>query len=184
MHHRERVFSPVITLLMFCSVLVDRCCRAAVSRVVAAVAAGGSTPPSQETSASVRLVSGSPEGFFRKMLAETSQAADKDVSQEHLWLGHHRVLVADGSSAQLPIRRQTARSGIAEWSEARLGFPVAPFVGFFSLVTGILMHIVVGKELPQQICSGRLGQVDGGRRGLRRPGVLLYADMAMLKALG
>ena len=186
--YRERIFSPVTTLLMFISqVLVDRCCRAAVSRVVATVAASGSTPPSQETGAYCQARQRLPEGFFRNMLAQTSQAADKDVSQEHLWRGRHRVLVADGSSAQTPDTAANRKEwGLPSGVKPGCGFPVAPLVGLFSLVTGMLVQIVVGKERSSERALFRQGwdTLTTGDVVLGDRGLCCYADMAMLKARG
>lgn len=186
--YRERIFSPVTTLLMFISqVLVDRCCRAAVSRVVAAVAASGGSSPSQETSAYCQARTRLPEGFFQKMLVETSQAVDKDVSQEHLWQGRHRMIVVDGSSAQTPDTPANRKEwGLPSGVKPGCGFPVASFVGFFSLVTGMLVRITIGKEGSNERPLFREGwdALASGDVVLGDRGLCSYADIAMLKARG
>ncbi len=186
--YRERIFSPVMTLLMFISqVLVDRCCRAAVSRVVAAVASSGAVPPSQETSAYCKARQRLPEDFFGKMLDETSRAVDGDISQEHLWLGRHRVLVADGSSAQAADTAANRKEwGLPPGVKMGCGFPVVPFVGFFSLVTGMLKRIVIGKEGSHERTLFREGWdvLESGDVVLSDRGFCSYADLAQLKERG
>lgn len=186
--YRERIFNPVTTLLMFVSqVLVDRCCRAVVSRIVAAVAAAGGSPPSQETGAYCQARKRLGEDFFQRMVVETSHAADSDPFAQYLWLGRHRVLVADGSSAQAPDTAANRREwGLPPGVKMGCGFPVVPFVGFFSLVTGMLMRVSIGSQGSHERTLFREGWdvFEGGDVVLSDRGFCSYVDLALLKARG
>mgnify|MGYP001496437378 CR=1 FL=1 len=185
---RDRVYSPTVTLLTFVSqVLADRCCRAAVSRVVATVAAAGGRPPSQETGAYCQARNRLPEDFFARMLEETCRAADRELSAEDLWLGRHRVLVADGASAQAPdTLLNRSEWGLPPGVTAGCGFPVVPFVGIFSLLTGMLSRMVIGSKGSHErvLFRGGWDVFAEGDVCLSDRGFCSYVDIALLASRG
>jgi hypothetical protein len=186
--YRDRVFNPLITLLTFIAqILIDKCCRSAVSRAVATIAATGLPAPSTDTGAYCQARSKLPERFFERMLAQTAQMLDENLSAAHLWLGRHRVFATDGSSAQAPDTPDNRRCwGLPPHVKPGCGFPVVPFVGFFSLLTGSLVRLVIGKKGTHERRMFRAGSgflctddVCVGDRGF-----CSYADIALLQRRG
>ncbi len=146
---RQNIFTPVVTMLAFVAQILDPdgSCRKAVSRVIATTVAAGGTPPSNNTSAYCQARSRLPERFFFSALRWTAERLDGLVSPERMWLGRHRVRVVDGSSAQA---QDTAANRAAFWLPPAVtlgcGFPVVAFVGMFSLATGALVGLAVGRK--------------------------------------
>jgi hypothetical protein len=179
---RNRVFNPVVTLLTFISqVLVDRCCRSAVSRVAVSIAATGKDAPSTATGGYCQARTRLPERFFERTLEETAGTLDKDLPAESLWLGRHRVFGTDGSSAQTPDTAANRKAwGLPPNVKPGCGFPVVPFVGFFSLLTGALVRLVIGKEGTHERRLFRAGSdiLQPGDVAVGDRGFCSYADIA------
>jgi len=189
MAFRENIFTPVVTTLAFVAQILDPdgSCRKAVSRVIATVLAAGGAPPSSNTSAYCQARSRLPERFFFSALRWTADRIDGLVGPERIWLGRHRVRVVDGSSAQA---EDTAANRAAFWLPPGVtlgcGFPVVSFVGMFSLATGALVGLAVGRKREHERHLFRRlwdlfrpGDVALGDRGF-----CSYADIARLLERG
>ncbi len=125
----------------------DGSCRKAVSRVIATALAAGGTSPSSNTSAYCQARSRLPEQFFFSALRWTADRIDGLVGPERTWLGRHRVRVVDGSSAQAqdtPANRKAFY--LPHGVTLGCGFPVVSFVGMFSLATGALVGLAIGRK--------------------------------------
>ena len=186
---RENIFTPVVTMLAFVAQILDPdgSCRKAVSRVIATTVAAGGMPPSNNTSAYCQARSRLPERFFFSAVRWTADRIDGLVGPERTWLGRHRVRVVDGSSAQA---QDTAANRAAFWLPPGVtlgcGFPVVSFVGMFSLATGALVGLAVGRKREHERHLFRRlwdlfrpGDVALGDRGF-----CSYADIARLRERG
>jgi len=186
---RENIFTPVVTMLAFVAQIIDPdgSCRKAVSRVIATAVAAGGAPPSSNTSAYCQARSRLPERFFFSALRWTADRIDSLVDPERIWLGRHRVRVVDGSSAQA---QDTSANRAAFWLPPGVtlgcGFPVVSFVGMFSLATGALVGLAIGRKREHERHLFRRlwdlfrpGDVALGDRGF-----CSYADIARLLERG
>jgi hypothetical protein len=189
MTFRENIYAPVVTMLAFVAQILDPdgSCRKAVSRVIATTVAAGGTPPSNNTSAYCQARSRLPEQFFFSALRWTSERLDDLVASERTWLGRHRVRVVDGSSAQA---QDTPANRAAFWLPPGVtlgcGFPVVSFVGMFSLATGALVGLAIGRknEHERHLFRRLWDLFRPGDVALGDRGFCSYADIARLRERG
>jgi hypothetical protein len=119
-----------------------------------------------------------------KLIEWSTPRIDAQVGADELWLGRHKVHVVDGSSCQTPDTEANRNEfGLPGNVKPGCGFPVLPFVGVFSLATGLFEWLRFGKkggherhlfrELIKKFCPGEV--VLGDR------GFCSYADICLLK---
>ncbi len=143
---RKRIFTPGVTLLAFVSQLLDsdHSCSRAVSRVINHhVGLSGRAAPSTDTGAYVKARQRLPERWLTEVLGWTHQRIEQEIRQESLWLGRHRVLSADGSSAQTPDTPKNRNAfGLPGSVKPGCGLPVVYFSGLFCLASGLLVDVL------------------------------------------
>ncbi len=144
---RRRLFTPLVTLWTFIAqVLADKkTLRKAVSNTMTSMSEvrghGGSYDPSAYCQARYRM----PVEVLKDLTHRVASQLEKLVPARRLWHGH-RVVLADGSSVSMPDTRESQLAFPQPSAQKRgCGFPVARIVALFSLTTGAVIDLVVGK---------------------------------------
>ena len=93
--HRERLFTPLVTLWGFIeqSLDPDPSCRAAVARILAAL---GDREASGDTGAYCKARGRLPERMIEELVVSIAKRLEKRVPPEKLWHGHP-VRLVDGT---------------------------------------------------------------------------------------
>ena len=186
-NYYNRIYTPLVTLLAFMAQVLDSdgSCRQAVSRIISQLSLqSAERPPSQNTAAYCKARLRLPLALIWKLIEWSTQRIDAQVGADELWLGRHKVHVVDGSSCQTPDTEANRHEfGLPGNVKPGCGFPVLPFVGVFSLATGLFEWLRFGKkggherhlfrELIKKFCPGEV--VLGDR------GFCSYADICLLK---
>ena len=183
----NRIYTPLVTLLAFMAQVLDSdgSCRQAVSRILSRLSLqSAEPPPSQNTAAYCKARSRLPLALIWKLIEWSTQRIDAQVGAGDLWLGRHQVRVVDGSSCQTSDTEANRKEfGLPANVKPGCGFPVLPFVGVFSLATGLFQSLRFGKKggherhlFRQLIKSFSPGEVVLGDRGF-----CSFADIYLLK---
>jgi hypothetical protein len=183
----NRLYTPLVTLLAFIAPVLDSdgSCRQAVSRIISRLSLqSAGAPPSQNTAAYCKARSRLPLALIWKLIEWSTQRIDAQAGANELWLGRHQVRVVDGSSCQTPDTEANRNEfGLPGNVKPGCGFPVLPFVGVFSLATGLFERLRLGKQggherhlFRQLIKSFFPGEVVLGDRGF-----CSFADICILK---
>src|SRR6516165_3239642 len=100
---RERLFSPLVTLWLFLSQVLDPdgSCRAAVARFLAWRAARKLPPCSADTSAYCKARARLPEGVLAYLTRQTGRQVQDDAPPQWRWEGR-TIKVVDGSTVSMP----------------------------------------------------------------------------------
>jgi hypothetical protein len=149
---RDRLFSPVVTLWLFLSQVLDAdpCCRAAVARFCAWRAAQQLPPCSPDPSAFCKARGRLPEGVLQRLTRVTGRRVHHDLPAPWLWQGHP-LKVVDGSTASMPdteanqLQYQQPNS-----QKPGLGFPIVRMVVLFSLTAGTVLDAALGRYQGKQ----------------------------------
>ncbi len=172
---REVVFTPVLTLWAFLSQVICPvgCCRLAVARVMAWLAAHGRPPCGPGTGGYCKARSRLPEGLFSRLARETGRALHDGSPNRWRWKGR-RVLIADGTTVTMPDTPENQREYPHHGSQADgVGFPQIRLVALFSLACGAIADAAIGPSRGKQ--SGEnalLRRIAGGVES----GSVLLAD--------
>lgn len=183
----HRIYTPVVTILAFIGQVLDsdRSCRQAVSRIISRVwLQPAPSPPSQNTAAYCKARSRLSVSLIWELIHWSERRIDSQVGAEDLWLGRHRVRVVDGSSSQTPDTEAHRKEfGLPGNVKPGCGLPVLPFVGVFSLATGLFQDLQFGKQggherhlFRKLMKSFSPGEVILGDRGF-----CSFADIFLLK---
>ena len=183
----NRIYTPLVTLLAFMAQVLDSdgSCRQAVSRILSRISLhSAESPPSQNTAAYCKARLRLPLSLIWKVIEWSVRRIDAQVEADDLWLGRHKVHVVDGSSCQTPDTEANRKEfGLPANVKPGCGFPVLPFVGVFSLATGLFQWLQFGKKggherhlFRQLIKNFSPGEVVLGDRGF-----CSFADICLLK---
>ena len=146
----NRIYTPLVTLLAFMAQVLDSdgSCRQAVSRILSRLSLhSAESPPSQNTAAYCKARLRLPLSLIWKVIEWSVRRIDAQVEADDLWLGRHKVHVVDGSSCQTPDTEANRKEfGLPANVKPGCGFPVLPFVGVFSLATGLFQWLQFGKK--------------------------------------
>jgi DDE family transposase len=144
---RNRLFSPVVTLWVFLSQVLDadHSCRQAVARWLAFRTARGLSPGSPDTSAYCKARQRLPEGVLAHLTRTTGQQLVDEAPADWLWLGR-RVHIADGTTVSMPDTPDNQEAfPQARTQKPGLGFPIARLVVVFSLAVGTVLDAALGR---------------------------------------
>ncbi len=172
---REVVFTPVLTLWAFLTQVICPvgCCRLAVARVMAWLAAHGQPPCGPGTGGYCKARSRLPESLFSRLARETGRALHDGAPERWRWNGR-RVLIADGTTVTMPDTPENQREYPHHGSQADgIGFPQVRLVALFSLACGAILDAALGPSRGKQ--SGEnalLRRIAGGVE----PGSVVLAD--------
>src|SRR5262245_23439988 len=174
----DRVYTPLVTLWLLLGQVLspDQSCRAAVARLNAHRVARGERPCSARTGAYCQARQRLPERLVADVARRTGQALDAGSDTKWLWKGR-RVYVYDGSHASMPDTQENqAEYPQPDTQQPGLGFPLARLAAVFSLATGAVLDLAIGRY------AGK-GQSELGLLRklwtLLRPGGIVLADRLM-----
>ena len=144
--HRERKFSPTVTLAMFLGQVMsaDGSCQNAVDEALVTRVLSGMTPGSASTSAYCQARARLPERMVSTLTQCTAALLNENTPQGWLWRGRHVKLV-DGTTAMMP---DTPENQVcfpqSEQQQAGAGFPLVRLVGVISLAHGAVLDAAMG----------------------------------------
>lgn len=174
----DRVYTPLVTLWLFLGQALgpDPSCRAAVARLNADRAARGLRPCSPRTGAYCQARGRLPERLVADLARQTGRALDAGADPKWRWKDR-RVYVYDGSHASMPdTPANQAQYPQPDTQKPGLGFPLARLAAVFSLATGAVLDLAIGRY------AGK-GQSELGMLralwNLFRPGDVVLADRLM-----
>src|SRR5438132_741212 len=124
---RHKVYTPLVTLWAFLSPVAspDRCCRAAVARVLAWLVSQGRRPCRPTTGPYCKARAWLPESLLRRLARETGRDLHRQAQADWRWRGR-RVKVADGTTLSLPDTAANQRAyPQPDAQQPGLGFPIA-----------------------------------------------------------
>jgi hypothetical protein len=184
----HRLYTPLVTVLVFIAQVLDsdRSCRKAVSRLVGLASSSSrqGPKPSQNTAAYCKARLRLPLTLIWKLIEWSRQRIDAQVGADELWLGRHKVHVVDGSSCQTPDTEANRNElGLPANVKPGCGLPVLPFVGVFSLATGLFEWLRFGKKggHERHLFRDLIKQFGPGEVVLGDRGFCSYADICLLK---
>lgn len=149
---REATYTPVLTLWAFLSQVVhpDRCCRAAVARVLAWLVSRGERPCAPQTGPYCKARRRLPESLLHRLVRETGRELHQRSPQAWLWKGRP-VKIADGTTVSMPdTPANQAAYPQPPGQQPGLGFPVARLVVVFSLACGAVLEAALGRYQGKQ----------------------------------
>jgi hypothetical protein len=171
----DRVYAPLVTLWLFLGQALgpDPSCRAAVARLNAHRAARGRPPCSARTGAYCQARQRLPERFVADVARRAGRALDAGSDPKWRWKGR-RVYVYDGSHVSMPdTPANQAEYPQPDTQKPGLGFPLARLGAVFSLATGAVLDLGIGRY------AGK-GQSESGLLralwDLFRPGDVVLGD--------
>ena len=186
---RNRLYSPMVTVWAFLSQILDQdnTCSNAVSRIIAWLASEDQPLPSPDPSAYCQARKRLPEGLFRRLLCTVGHRLEDQVSDEQKWHGH-RVFLVDGSTLLMPDTPENQKAYPQHANQAPgCGFPIARFVGLFSLSTGAVHDVEIGSLKAHELTLVRplyQQHLQAGDVAMGDSLFCTYADMALLHGDG
>ena len=174
----DRVYTPLVTLWVFLGQVLspDPSCRAAVARLNAHRVARGQRPCSARTGAYCQARRRLPTRLVADLARRTGRALDAGSDPRWRWKGR-RVYVYDGSHASMPDTPENQTEyPQPDTQKPGLGFPLARLAAVFSLATGAVLDLAVGRYAGKG--QSELGMLRG-LWDLFRPGDVVLADRLM-----
>lgn len=149
---RNRAYDPITTLFAFLSQVLssDGSCKDAVARVNYERIARGEKPLSPDTGAYCKARDRLPEEWIHQLSQDCGKSMEEKVPEQWLWKDRHlkgvdgsTVLMADTPENQASYPQQsTQKKGV--------GFPICRLVAVFSLATGCLLDMALGRYAGKQ----------------------------------
>jgi hypothetical protein len=143
---RERLFSPLVTLWIFLSQILDpdHSCRQAVARFWAWRAAQKLPPCSSDTSAYCKARQRLPEAVLARLCRRTGRQPQDQAPAPWRWNGHN-VKVVDGTTVSMPDTEANQQAfPQPRTQKPGLGFPIARLVVLFSLTVATVLDAAMG----------------------------------------
>ena len=143
------VYTPAVTLWAFLSQMLyaaeHRSCLAAVARVAVLWATLGKQVCASNSGAYCRARAKLTEGVLERLARELADECERAVPEAWRWCGR-RVLLGDGATISLPdtVANQASYPQPST-QQPGLGFPLVRLVVLFSLATGLLHEVALGK---------------------------------------
>jgi hypothetical protein len=170
---RERIFSPVITIWIFLSQVLDpdHSCRQAVLRFVAWLSAHGRKPCSSQTGAYCQARQRLPEGVLARLVRTKGGQLAEQSPRHWRWYGRD-VKVADGTTVSGPDTAANQKAYPQPRTQKRgLGFPILRVLVIFSLSVGTVLDAAVNPYVGKE--TGETGMLRTLMHSLKRGDLLL-----------
>lgn len=143
----RRIYDTATTVWVFLSQVMSfhHGCVAAVSKLNAFRVARGLPACSSETGAYCAARDRLDEAAVQRLITATAQSTDAQVPDSWHWLGH-RVVTADGTTVTMADtpENQAAYPQLRS-QQPGCGFPILRMVVFFSLASGVVRQMAVGR---------------------------------------
>jgi hypothetical protein len=144
---RDRLFSPLVTLWVFLSQVLDpdHSCRAAVARFLAWRGSRGRVPCSADPSAYAKARGRLPEGVLARLTRTTGRHVYDQAPAAWRWNGRP-VKVVDGTTVSMPDTPANQKEyPQANTQRPGVGFPIARLVVLFALAVGTALDAALGR---------------------------------------
>lgn len=144
---RDRLFSPLITLWVFLSQVLDadHSCRQAVARFLAWRTAQGLAPCSTDTGAYCKARGRLPETVLARLTRTTGQKTQEGAPAPWRW-NNYTLKVVDGATVSMPDTPANQKAFPQHNAQkAGVGFPIARLVVLFSLAVGTVLDAALGR---------------------------------------
>lgn len=166
---KESIYTPLVTLCMFLSQVIDpdHSCRASVARLIVWLAVNHRKTCAADTSSYCEARMRLPERVIVRLVQQTARRTDDSASDAWLWKGR-RVTLVDGTTVSMPDTEENQKEyPQSESQEVGLGFPIARLVALISLSTGVVRDLAVGPHQGKETGETALFRAlwDGLERG-------------------
>ncbi len=142
-----RVYTTAVTLWTFLTQVLscDHGCVNAVAKLIAFRASNDLSIPSSETGAYCIARDKLDEEAMHRMVTQTGQDIDQTAPEDWLWL-EHRVVTGDGTTVTMPDTPENQKEYPQQSVQKKgCGFPIMRLVVLFSLSTGVVLEMAMGK---------------------------------------
>lgn len=149
---RNRVFDPMTTLFAFLSQVLspDGSCKEAVARVNFERIARGQKPTSPDTGAYCKARDRLPEKWLHELTQDCGKSMEEAVPEQWLWKSRH-VKGIDGSTLLMADTPENQECYPQQTTQKKgVGFPICRLVAVFSLATGCLLDLTLGRYAGKQ----------------------------------
>jgi hypothetical protein len=145
---RRNVFTPLVTLWTFLGQVLspNHSCREAVAHLIAFLVGRGERPCAAGTGAYCEARQRLPERLLARLVRESGDQLHSRVASDRLPLAHRPVYVVDGTTVSMPDTAANQKAYPQSRSQRPgVGFPIARLVTLFSLASGAVVDMAVGK---------------------------------------
>jgi hypothetical protein len=145
---RESLFTPLVTLWTFLGQVFhpDHSCREAVARLVAFLVGQGQRPCAAGTGAYCEARQRLPERLLARLVQSSGDQLHARVPAASLQIAGYPVYVVDGTTVSMPDTPANQQAyPQARTQQPGVGFPIARLVALFSLASGAVLDMAVGK---------------------------------------
>ncbi|NJL55106.1 IS4 family transposase [bacterium] len=186
--YRHRLYTPIVTVwgMIYQVLCPDGSLRETVKWLRKCVLVERATPPSSDTGAYSKARTRLPERLLRRLLSDSAEQLEQEVSEEHQWCGR-RVRVFDGSTILMSdsAANQAAYPQHGN-QQPGCGFPIARIVVFFSLITGavVLTRIAAWTTSETEISRSLYSDLSPGDVVMADQLYGSYVDLALIQQQG
>jgi hypothetical protein len=143
---RDCVYTPLVTLQTFLTQVLsaEKCCLAAVARLLAFLASQGRKLCSPKTDPYCKSRQKLPEELLRRLVRESGRRLEVQNFPEQL-LGGRPIYLIDGSTLSMPDTKANQRAyPQSRAQKTGVGFPLARIVAVLSFCSGAVLDLAVG----------------------------------------
>lgn len=188
---RERLFSPLVTLWVFLSQVLDtdHSCRQAVARFLAWRTAQGLAPCSTDTGAYCKARGRLPEAVLARLTQTTGRQTQEQAPAPWRWK-NYTLKVVDGSTVSMPDSPANQKAFPQHNAQKPgIGFPIARMVVLFSLAVGTVLDAALGRYQGKQtgetaLFHGLHDNLEAGDLLLADRGFSSYWELALVRQRG
>jgi hypothetical protein len=188
---RQGSFTPLITLWVFLAQVLspDHSCRDAVARLIAYLVTNGQPACSARTASYCRARTRLPEGLLARLVRSSGDQLHQRVANPSLSIANRPVYVVDGTTVSMPDTAANQKAYPQSRSQRPgVGFPIARLVALFSLSSGAVVDMAIGKYRgkgtgEQSLLRGLLGRLQSGSVLLGDRFFCTYWNLASLNQL-
>ena len=186
--YRQCVYTPVVTLWLFLSQVLDtdKSLQNAVNRAIAWLTSAGAAVPSSDTGAYSKARKRLPERVVKRLMKLTAEGIEAEVEREQLWCSRP-VKVCDGTSVLMSDTNDNQQAYPQHSNQAAgCGFPIAQLVVMFSLTTGAVLDAMLATFSTSELTLARqlYQQLQPEDVILADSAFGTYADLALVQAAG